>query len=320
MLRSFLPWSCLLLLGLFVCLPLKSFGQSSGPSEENSKAAENSAAENSKANEKASTQEVVTGLWTNSIKGRVAGNQSGYHNWQSGGSSTIAFMAEIVGESERETKEWKQLQSFRLAFGEKKQGGLSFRKDQDIIEYGFALQYQGDSNLDPTVGGEFRTQFAPDYNYSRNPFRDGRETPVKVSDTFSPAYVKQKIGFTYEPNDWTRTTFGVGGKETVVAIDHLRPLYMEGITQSVRVQVGMDVLTKVEKEIFENVYLDSQLSLFAAFDQSELPDIRWENRVTMKVNRWIEVDIEAVAYYDRDVSRELQFKENISLGLYYNFL
>lgn len=267
-----------------------------------------------------SAAETPPGIWVSSIRGRIAGNQSGYHNWQEGGSSTISFTGEIRGTAERETVEWKQEQKFRLAFGQKKQGGLSFRKDQDIILYDFTLQYQGDSNLDPTVGGEFRTQFAPSYNYSANPFNDERDPPVKVSDAFSPAYVKQSLGMTYEADDWWRLTLGVAGKETVVTIDRLRPLYMEGLNQSVRVQVGMDATTDIEREVFENVLLESRLSLFAAFNKSDLPDMRWENRLIMKVNKWIEVDLEAVAYYDRDVSSELQFRESLSLGVYYTFL
>ncbi len=266
------------------------------------------------------SDEVPLGAWENTIQGRLAGNQSGYHNWQEGGSSTISFTGELRGSAERETEEWTQAQSFRLAFGQKKQGGLSFRKDQDIILYDFSLQYQGDSNLDPTVSGEFRTQFAPSYNYQTNPFDDDREPPVKVSDAFSPGYIQQSVGLTYDPNEWSSYTFGVAGKETVVWIDRLRPLYMEGINQSVRVQVGVNGSVDIEKEIFENVMLRSKLGLFAAFNKSDLPDMRWENRITMKVNEWIEVDIEAVAYYDRDVSSELQFRENLSIGAYYTFL
>jgi hypothetical protein len=272
------------------------------------------------ANEEGAAEEVSTETWDSTIRGRVAGNQSGYHNWQEGGSSTIAFASEIRGSAERETEEWSQAQSFRLAFGQKKQGGLSFRKDQDIVLYDFSLQYQGNSNLDPTVSGEFRTQFAPSFNYKTNPFDDGREPPIKVSDALSPGYIKQSLGLTYDPNEWSSYTFGLASKETVVLIDRLRPLYMEGINQSVRVQVGVDGTASIEKEIFENVTLQSRLSLFAAFHRSELPDMRWENRIMMKVNEWIEVDIEAVAYYDRDVSTELQFRENLSVGASYTFL
>ena len=141
-----------------------------------------------------------------------------------------------------------------------------------------------------------------------------------MSDAFSPAYIKQSLGLTYDADDWWSLTLGVAGKETVVTIDRLRPLYMEGLNQSVRVQVGMDAATEVEREIFENVLLQSRLGLFAAFNKSDLPDMRWENRLTMRVNQWIEVDLEAVAYYDRDVSAELQFREALSLGVYYTFL
>lgn len=258
--------------------------------------------------------------WDGEIQGRIAGSQTGYRNWQEGGANTLSFTTELRGRAERATEDWGQNQSFRFLFGQEKQDGRGLRKSADQIRYSFSLQYQGQNSFDPTVAGEFRTQFAPGFNYNENPFPGGGSTPVKVSDLFSPGYVTQSLGLTYDPADWYSVRLGVAGKETVVLIDRLRSLYMEGGRQSVRVQVGADLQIQVDRELMEDVMLESQLTMFAAFNKSDLPDMRWENRLLMEVNDWINVDIEAVALYDSDVVRAVQFRESLSLGLQYTFL
>lgn len=258
--------------------------------------------------------------WDSTIQGRFAGSQTGYRNWQEGGANTLSFTAELRGSAERTTESWLQEQSFRMLFGEERQGGRGFRKSVDQLLYAFSLQYQGESALDPTIAGEFRTQFAPGFNYDKNPFPNSDGTPVKVSDLFSPGYITQSLGLTYDPAEWYSVRLGVAGKETVVLIDRLRTLYMEGDRQSVLVQVGMDLQVQVSREIMEDVQLESQLTAFAAFNKSNLPDMRWQNRIIMEVNDWINVDIEAVALYDSDVTRAVQMRESMSLGLQYTFL
>lgn len=258
--------------------------------------------------------------WDNTVRARLAGSQTGYHNWQEGGANTLSFTAELRGSAERTTETWKQEQSFRMLFGEERQDGRGFRKSADKLLSTFSLQYQGESSLDPTIAGEFRTQFAPGFSYDKNPFPDGDGTPVKVSDIFSPGYLTQSLGLTYDPADWYRARLGVAGKETVVLIDRLRVLYMDGDRQSVRVQMGMDLQVQVSREIMEDIQLDSQLTVFAAFNKSDLPDMRWQNRVILDVNDWINVDIEAEALYDSDVTRAVQMRETMSLGLQYTFL
>ena len=75
----------------------------------------------------------------------------------------------------------------------------------------------------------------------------------------------------------------------------------------------MESRTEVDREVFENVRLRSSLNLFASFNQTftetRLPDVLWENLITMEVNAWLGVDFEFVTLYDRDLSQRLQLKE-----------
>ena len=198
-----------------------------------------------------------------------------------------------------------------------KQDTLEVRKSDDLIRLASELQYQGEgffASFNPTIATELRTQFAAGYNYKKNPFEDGRPLPVKVSDFFAPAIFNQAIGLTYDPAPWFTQRFGLGAKETVVMIEAFRPLYSLEPDEAVELEIGLESHTELDRELFENVQFQSTLGLFAAFNKPDLPDLLWENLVTMKVNAWLNVTFEADVLYDRDISELLQAKELLSVG------
>jgi len=143
---------------------------------------------------------------------------------------------------------------------------------------------------------------------------------VKVSEFFSPGTFTQSLGLTYEPAPWFQQRLGVGAKQTIVALPRLRTLY--GLTPDnlVRLQVGIEASTAVDVVIAENVRYISGLTLFAAFNQEDLPDMLWENQIRMSVNSFLDVRFEFTAYYDRDVSTALQMKEVLAVGVSFSIL
>lgn len=254
--------------------------------------------------------------WEVDLTGNLAASQANYENWTEGGINTINAAAGLTGAATHRSASWEQTYDFRLAFGLVKQDTLDFRKADDVIDLRGALQYQGGGffqTFNPTVALTVRTQFARGFNYDRNPFKDGRRPPVKVSDFFSPAVFTQSLGLSYDPAPWFKQRLGVGAKETVVDIRQLRPLYGLEVDQPVRYEIGLESRTEIDREVFEDVRLKSSLGLFAAFNQTELPDLIWENLIAMKVNAWLGVNLEFVTLYDRDLSRRLQLKEVLAL-------
>ncbi|MFC1500591.1 hypothetical protein ACFL6T_06225, partial [Candidatus Zixiibacteriota bacterium] len=178
------------------------------------------------------------------------------------------------------------------------------------------LQSLGSSAFSPTAALEFRTQFAPGYNYKENPFPDDtREPPVQVSDFMAPAYFTQSLGFSYDPEKWYKTRLGIGSKETFVTTVELGQLYGLDSGKKARFEVGIESITEIRVEIFENVTLESKLGLFAAFNKPEMPDTRWENFLTMKVNSWLNVHAELTALYDEDISTRMQYRQLTSIGI-----
>lgn len=279
------------------------------------------AAQESDAVEAADTAE--TPVWETHLMGRLSGSQVGYHNWTEGGVNTLAATSALEGKATGTTPNWQQTHEMRLVFGIVKQDTLALRKAEDVIRLRSTLQYRGNGffkTLNPTVAVEANSQFAAGYNFKKNPFEDGREPPVKVSDALAPAAFTQSIGLTYNPRPWFNQHVGIASKQTVVTIKRFRPLYNLAPREMVRVELGVESRTRFEKEVFENVRYKSSLGLFAAFNKANVPDLLWENLVAMKVNSWLGVNLEFTTLYDRDLSDAIQVKESLSIGLSFKFV
>ena len=262
---------------------------------------------------------LALGVWDLGLTGRLSGSQAAYRNWTEGGLNTLAVTASASGRARHRSTHWKQVYELRLGFGLIRQDTLDVRKAEDLILLSAALLYLGDGFFEtfhPTLAAEARTQFATGYNYDEVPEElTGRALPVKVSDFLSPGTFRQSVGLTYAPAPWFSQRLGLALKETAVLIERLRPLYGVALDTPVRFEAGLESVTNVEREVFTNVLLQSTLSLFAAFNQVDHPDLIWQNIVTMQVNKWLGVNFEFTTLYDRDISRALQLKEVLSVGV-----
>ncbi|PIQ62861.1 MAG: hypothetical protein COV99_05070 [Bacteroidetes bacterium CG12_big_fil_rev_8_21_14_0_65_60_17] len=261
--------------------------------------------------------------WVRSAIGTASGSQAGFQNWAEGGVNTLALSLGLNGTASRSEGVWSQKHTLRLTYGIVKQDTLDFRKAEDLIRFTSSLTYDGDGTariFKPTVAFGVRTQFAPGFNFDKDPLDSGATPPVKVSDLLSPGSFTESVGLSWEPATWFSQRLGVGAKQTVVLIDRLRPLYGVDPQDPVRYEVGIEAFTDVDREVFENVRYKSTLGLFAAFNSEDKPDMVWENLVTMKVNSWLQVNFEWVFLFDEDISSQVQIKEVFSVGVSYNLL
>ena len=261
--------------------------------------------------------------WTADVIARILASQTGVQNWVEEGRNTLNSTLRFDIKVKKSSVKWEQIHESRLAIGAVKLDTLSFRKADDEIRFRSTFRYQGDGffkHVNPTIATDFSTQFAAGFNYNKNPLNDGRPAPVKVSGFFAPATFAQTIGLTYAPDESFRHRFGVGAKQTIVGIERVRPLYNLPMDKSTRMEMGFESRTQFDKKVFENVHVKSSLGLFAAFNNAELPDLLWENQVNMKVNKWMGVNMEFKALYDRDISSALQMKQSFSLGIVYDLV
>ena len=266
----------------------------------------------------AAEEEIPPG-WRTGMVAKLAGSQVGFSNWQGGGINSLAFTAGVEGEAKKESERWQQAFNLRLGIGAIKQDTLSLRKAEDVVFAAYNLQFKGDgffSRWHPTFAADLRTQFIEGFDY-------GQQPEVAVSDLFSPAYVTQSLGLTYNVGDWFSQRFGVGAKQTVVTREEFRPLYgfdADELDKTLRFEAGVESHTQVTRELVENVLYKSTLSLVAAVNNPEHPDAIWENLITMKVNDWLQTNFELVLLYDDDVTSDVQIKEVFSVGVAFTLL
>ncbi|MEM6783390.1 MAG: DUF3078 domain-containing protein [Bacteroidota bacterium] len=267
--------------------------------------------------------------WRSSLVGTIAGSQAAYDNWAEGGVNSLAFTAQVDGLFERVNGAFLQVHEVRTAFGQIRQEDVDWRKAVDQLRYAFNLRYQGTGVWQPTFVFEARSQFASGFVYDANPadypvlLAGETETveELKTSDFFSPGYLTQALGMTYDRGSWYTARVGLGLRETIVAIERLQPLYGNDAGSTVRLEAGVDGLVQARRQIMENVLLTSRLSTFYSFSETGVaPDFLWENTLLMKVNDFLNVTLEAALQYDENFSEDLQLKQVLSVGVSYALL
>lgn len=274
--------------------------------------------------EESPTSDTADAEWSSEVTGKISISQSAYRNWQEGGLNSLAFTTSLDGATERLGDRWAQAYNMRLSLGYLDQEDREPRKSEDRIRLQANLQYQGDGffkRFNPTLAADLRSQFAPGFDYSENPYGDGHpkageEPPVQISSFFAPATLTQSLGLTYEPYDPLSLRFGGASKQTIVREPDFRVLYGVNPDDLMRLEAGGQFAAALDQRLTENIRYRSQLDVFIAFNQLENPpDVIWENVINLQVNSWISTDVEFVALYDEDTSSAIQLKEVISVGV-----
>jgi len=261
--------------------------------------------------------------WVSSLVFDLSGAQVGFDNWVEGGTNSLAGNVGLTGVWDRTTSSWSQHYEVNLSYGLIKQDTLEIRKAKDEIYLLAAWSRENDTStgvIHPTAGVSFRSQFARGYNYDKNPFEESRDLPVLVSQFMSPGIFQESIGMSWTPNDWFSQHLGLASKQTIILEEDLRTLYGNELDEQVRVEVGLDAITRMKIDVAENIKYETSLGLFAAFDQLEKPDTRWDNTITMRVNGWMRMTFDWTILFDADVSDKAQFRETFGVGITYTIL
>nr|BCX01565.1 MAG: hypothetical protein KatS3mg041_1611 [Bacteroidota bacterium] len=251
--------------------------------------------------------------WTHSLVGALSVNQAYYENWQEGGANTIAFTGKLEHTAHLQRGPHRLEHSLLLAYGQVKQDTLAYRKSEDQIRWLFQWQYAADGPLRPTFSLELRTQFAPGYEYKKTP-------PQLTSRFLAPAFFTQALGLSYRPAEQYNVRLSLALRQTIVRDPLLGTRYGLRPGERIRWQPGMELVGSVDRQkLLENVYYRSRLGVFSPYERFPRPTIRWENEVLMRINRLLNATLNAVVYYDRDVSPRVQLKEVLGLGISYSF-
>jgi hypothetical protein len=278
--------------------------------------------------------EADTTGWTYDATAGLNASQAAYRNWEEGaGNNSLSLSAGIFGKAEKRGTHWIQLHELQLDFGIIDQEEQEVRKSEDLIQLNTSLRYDGEGFFhvfNPTIAGNLRTQFAQGFDYTGNPFdgepgatpeQEALTAPVQTSAFFSPAFITESLGLTYEPYRNITVRFGAASKQTVVNNPDFRILYGVDPDNVARIEGGAELAISADRMLSENIRYRSQFNAFYAVNQTENPpDARWQNTITLMVNDWLSTDLEFVALFDDDITSQIQLKETISVGVNFSLL
>ncbi|MFV9483699.1 DUF3078 domain-containing protein [Christiangramia sp. OXR-203] len=266
-------------------------------------------------------------------------------NWNAGGNNSISalFYAGFERDFEKDYTIWKN--SAKLRYGINAQEGREIRKTEDELRLSSSFGFRTDSTSNWYYSGKFsfNTQFTNGYKYP--------DTEVPISKLMAPGYTFLGAGteFSHPVEDLTiylspitvKSTFvldqrlaneGMFGVEPAVT-DELGNIIKEG--EMLRTEFGFLFTSEYNKEVFENIDLSNQLSLYSDYlNNFGNVDVDWQLAVNMKVNDFVKANVGTHIRYDDDVKfkedtngdgkletsgARIQLKQMLGVGVVYEF-
>ena len=238
-------------------------------------------------------------------------NQVALSNWTRGGENVVS----ITGNSDFNAIyfgfPWLLKNNLSLAVGTTKTGSGSFQTNDNAMLLENVLIYKIGGSIDPYVSNEIRSGILNGYDYSVSPI-------IQSSAFFDPGYITQSIGFIYDkPEFYTR--LGIAFQETFA--NKFRQ-YTDDInttdkSEAFKFQTGVESVTGANFSVAKNLFFNTRLRLFSAFNQLDVWDVGWDNTLTAVINDFMNVSIDALVVYEKSQSLETQFKEGLQLGINY---
>jgi hypothetical protein len=290
------------------------------------------------------SQEIII-LWSRKNAMGVNFNEVAFVNWNAGGNNSISalFFGNFERNYQKKLLSWKTNASLR--YGLNAQEGREVRKTEDQIVFNSTFGYRRNptSNFRYSAKFNFNTQFASGYKYP--------DTEKPISTFMAPGYVFLGIGaeYTDPKEDLIIYLSPVTQKSTFVLDQTLANEGMFGVTPAVRDELGIIIkegekvrtefgilfTSNFKKEIFTNVNLENQLSLYSDYlNKFGNVDVDWQLNLNLVVNDFIKANIGSHLRYDDDVKVKedtngdgeleilgprVQFKQMLGVGVIYEF-
>lgn len=253
--------------------------------------------------------------WKHSLVSGLNLTQVAFADWAQGGENALAWALSLEGKSvnDQEKNNWSN--SYKLAFGQARLGGLGLRKTDDKIDLETILTYKLGTYVNPYAAATLKSQFAQGYKY------DAAGNKIPVSKLFDPGYLTQSVGAGYQPMPEIKTRLGAA----------LREIFTSEFTgyaddpttttiENTRVDGGLESVTDVEWKMDDNILFTSKLELFAPFKNIDEIVIRNDNTIAAAVSKYIAVNLNLQLINEKQISPRTQIKQTLAIGLRYRLL
>lgn len=264
------------------------------------------------------------GTWKISGENTFLLNQSSFTNWASGGINSFAGNIILNYDFNYKKNKWSWDNKALGSYGQTFQKETDWRKNDDRLELNSLLGYEAAEYWMYTFFLNFKTQFAPGYDYISNTEKR------KISDFIAPAYLNFGPGFAYKKDDNFKVNISPAAARFVfVTIDSLAPNYSIDPGKNSRFEFGASLDAYYKTDIMENVSFENTLRLYSDYlDKPQNVDVDYTANVFMKVNEYITVNAGVQLIYDDNVLIQksddrkgpaLQVKQILGAGFTYKF-
>jgi hypothetical protein len=260
--------------------------------------------------------------WTHSAQAGLNITQSSFSdNWKGGGISSISYGGFLNVLSKFQDIKWSVNSDLQLQLGFLNNGKQT-TKNADRIFYDLKAGRKIAKHWDLFVSTNFQTQFQEGYLYGKK--SDGGDSLVSLF--MAPAYLTSSLGVEYKPVPYFWGRLGVGTlRQTFVLDDNLSAVKAYGLDKvgdKIRNQAVLQAIINFDKDLMNNVNLKFRSATnwdYIKFDRVGAIVQRFDINFTMKVNRYINTNIQAVVLYDYDQDKAWQRSQILSLGILYNW-
>ncbi len=253
--------------------------------------------------------------WTQSLIASANLSQVAFDNWSKGGENSLAYSFGIDWVTNyKSTSKWSFKNQLKGDWGQSKTGDEVSKITSNNMFNETVLFYDVGWAVKPYASNLIRTPITAGYNY------DPSIAPEQSVAFFDPGYVTQSIGFSYDKSEIFQTRLGLAFEESFAnkfglsSTDDPETAEIEKF----KYETGIESITDVKYEVFENVLYKGKLRLFSAFDRMDTWDVAMDNTLTAKVNSWLNVNLTYLVVYKVSESIKTQSQNAIQVGVTYS--
>ena len=266
----------------------------------------------------------VRAVWKIGSSNSLNFSQTSFSNWAAGGQGQVSLKAYTDWSAKMSKGRHLWENRFQAGYGFIHAFGDIYKKSDDKVVFDTKWGFQAYDKLYFSSAFNFTSQMTQGFEYPKN------ADPKKISTLMSPGYISLGLGIDYKPAPFFSISASPLTAKLVVVTDTLlRARYGNSIDKAVRMELGAQVKADLKKEIFKNIVVTTDLTLFS--DYLGTPSnikVLWNLLVDMKVNKFLSAELRLNMIYDDEikitdsngnVGARLQIKEVFGIGFTYKF-
>lgn len=266
--------------------------------------------------------------WKTSGKIQILFNQSAFNaEWTGGGTSNISgnFLLDYDFSYKKGPLTWDN--KLIANYGLTRTNGDDFtKKTSDRLELNSIVGKEfAESNWSYTYFANFRTQFAPGYEYGTDP-DTGEAFRTEKTNFLSPAYLQTGPGLMWRKSENLFMNIAPATARFIFVDSFFTsgPEYNDGdyfgvdAGKSMRFELGASLNAFAKYDIVENVTMEHNLSLYSNYlEDAQNVDIDYLLNVNMSINEYLSTNLIFQAIYDDNAVGAFQIREVFGVG--FNF-